>query len=205
MQASPQPKDVSHRKYIVTDEIIPRRDLPGFLSTPTQPVIAEFGIGRGRIFSLMANQYPETFFIGVDLFFGPLNDTAKKLSRWGSKNTLLLRYNLVQPALIFPNHFLDGIIVNFPDPWPKKKHTRHRLFYGPAATHIKQILKPGGWVFLQTDQKFYIEDAVQQLQEASFKVKKDVVPDIWKPTFKSGFQLLFEHKKEPFYRVLACT
>jgi tRNA (guanine-N7-)-methyltransferase len=45
--------------------------------------------------------------------------------------------------------------VYFPDPWPKKKHRRHRLINErfPAMTH--QVLQTGGRVFLRTDDPDY--------------------------------------------------
>lgn len=192
-----------HRQLILEEELIVQEALPPLVASKgfTQ-VVAELGVGSGRLLCALAQAHPSYFFVGVDLYYKPLNRTAKKLYRAHVQNAALVRFNVVQPALVFPDHYLEGVIVNFPDPWPKKKHARHRFFYGPVAGHLKKILKPGGWVFLQTDQEFYFKDAVELLTHAKFKIHLDAYPEIWVPEVKSGFQMLFERQGLPIYRVL---
>jgi len=50
--------------------------------------------------------------------------------------------------------------VYFPDPWPKRKHRRHRLINErfPALAH--QALAPAGRIYLRTDDENYFEQMV---------------------------------------------
>ena len=51
--------------------------------------------------------------------------------------------------------------VYFPDPWPKKKHRRHRLINEnfPALAHA--ALAPGGVVYLRTDDADYFSQMTE--------------------------------------------
>jgi tRNA (guanine-N7-)-methyltransferase len=54
-----------------------------------------------------------------------------------------------------PLHAASALHIYFPDPWPKKKHRRHRLINEkfPALAHA--ALARGGVVYLRTDDTDY--------------------------------------------------
>jgi tRNA (guanine-N7-)-methyltransferase len=62
----------------------------------------------------------------------------------------------------FEEASLESVTVNFPDPWPKARHARRRLFteefFGTAA----RKLAPAGRLFLATDDASYARQAVEQ-------------------------------------------
>ena len=47
--------------------------------------------------------------------------------------------------------------IYFPDPWPKRKHRRHRLVSERFPALAQQVLAPGGTVYLRTDDEDYFE------------------------------------------------
>jgi len=177
------------------------------LSTRVPPqyryVVAELGIGNGALLKQMAASHPEVYFLGVELYYKPLGQAAKRLHRNGIHNAQLIRYNALHPAILFPDCFLDGLIVNFPEPWPKAKHHKYRIFFGPFASQIRKVLKLDGWVFLQTDQKSYFDAAKTLLSQAQFQVQEDEYPFVMAPAARSYFHNLFESKGDPIYRLLA--
>src|SRR5437899_2476343 len=58
---------------------------------------------------------------------------------------------------LLPRHSAVALHIYFPDPWPKRKHWRHRLVNErfPGLTH--RALAEGGAVFLRTDDADYFE------------------------------------------------
>jgi len=52
---------------------------------------------------------------------------------------------------ILPSNIFDMIIVNFPDPWPKKRHWKHRLVDTEFPIKTAGLLKAGGIIHLATD------------------------------------------------------
>ena len=58
---------------------------------------------------------------------------------------------------LLPPHAATVLHVYFPDPWPKRKHYRHRLVKEGFPALASQALAPGGMVCLRTDDPVYFE------------------------------------------------
>ena len=50
-----------------------------------------------------------------------------------------------------------------PDPWPKAKHHRRRLFQEPFLNAVVRVLKPGGEFLFKTDHEEYFEWSEEHL------------------------------------------
>jgi tRNA (guanine-N7-)-methyltransferase len=71
-------------------------------------------------------------------------------------------------AQTFTTHYLrdesvDGVFVNFPDPWPKTKHAKHRLIQQPFVRELARTLKSGGEVTLATDDLAYATQMIEEI------------------------------------------
>ena len=123
-----------------------------------QPVEIELGSGDGSFFARYAQMHPERNFLGVERLLGRLRKIEKKGLRAGLKNVALLRLeaSYVMGFLVAPAS-IDALHIYFPDPWPKRKHRKNRLI-NPAFTELTaKALKPGGIVYLRTDDLDYFE------------------------------------------------
>ena len=69
---------------------------------------------------------------------------------------------------LLPPHAASALHIYFPDPWPKKKHRRHRLINESFPALARTALAPGGVVYLRTDDVDYF----QQMTEV-FVASKD--------------------------------
>jgi tRNA (guanine-N7-)-methyltransferase len=141
--------------------IVDRLDLARLFPKP-QPIEIELGSGDGTFLVNLAAQCPGHNFIGVERLLGRLHKLDRKGRRAGLKNLRAVRiessYFL---QYLLPARSVAAVHIYFPDPWPKRKHRRHRLVNEgfPALTH--QALTPGGTVFLRTDD----EDYFRQMNE----------------------------------------
>ena len=120
------------------------------------PLEVELGSGDGSFLAQWAAAFPERNFLGVERLLGRLRKLDRKARRAGLANVRLLRieagYFL---EYLLPAACVHALHVYFPDPWPKRKHRKHRLvnerFPGLAA----KILVPRGLVYLRTDDADY--------------------------------------------------
>lgn len=137
--------------------IVERLDLTKLFAKP-QPLEVELGCGDASFITKYAKLYPDRNFIGVERLLGRIVKLHKKGRRAGLTNLRGVRIeNAYFLEWLLPEHTASAIHVYFPDPWPKKKHRRHRLINErfPALAHA--ALKSGGCVYLRTDDADYFE------------------------------------------------
>lgn len=63
------------------------------------------------------------------------------------------------------NEVIQRIVVNFPDPWPKSRHRKHRLFQDEFMNDIVRVLVDSGIIILATDDKNYLIQAIKIMQQ----------------------------------------
>ncbi len=119
----------------------------------TQPLDVELGSGDGSFLVDYAHLHPERNFIGVERLLG----RAKKIDRKGGRLGLTnLRAIRIESAYfleyLLPRHSASALHIYFPDPWPKKKHRRHRLINDRFPGLAARALTPDGRIYLRTDE-----------------------------------------------------
>ena len=127
-----------------------------------QPVEVELGSGDGSFLVEYAAQHLEHNFIGVERLLGRI----RKMDRKGLhlRLTNLLGVRIESSYLLeylLPANSAMALHVYFPDPWPKRKHRRHRLINERFPTLARQALVPGGMVYLRTDDQNYLGQIIE--------------------------------------------
>ena len=137
--------------------IIERLDLAKLFPAP-QPLEVELGCGDSSFLVEYARRLPGHNFIGVERLLGRLRKLDRKGRRAGLTN---LRGVRIESSYfleyLLPPHSAVALHVYFPDPWPKRKHRRHRLINERFPALAQQALTPGGTVYLRTDDANYFE------------------------------------------------
>jgi len=123
-----------------------------------QALEVELGCGDASFLVECARRRPANNFIGVERLLGRLQKLDRKGRRAGLKN---LRGVRIESAYflryLLPAHSARALHIYFPDPWPKKKHRRHRLINESFPALARAALAPGGTVFLRTDDADYFQ------------------------------------------------
>lgn len=92
---------------------------------------------------------------------------AGRAARQGVDNLAVLRGEaLYLLATYLPRGFADTLHVYFPDPWPKSKHHRRRLFDPASVDLVLGVLRPGGRLEFATDFLSYGERVETLLADA---------------------------------------
>jgi tRNA (guanine-N7-)-methyltransferase len=134
---------------------IERLDL-GRMFPVAQPLELELGTGDGSFLLQWAGRHPERNFLGVERLLGRLRKVDRKGRRAGLVNLRLIRLEAAYfLEYLMPKASVQALHLYFPDPWPKRKHWRHRLVQAPFAEVVAQALAPGGVIYLRTDSAEY--------------------------------------------------
>ena len=126
-----------------------------------QPLEVELGSGDGSFLAEYARLHPGHNFIGVERLLGRIRKLDRKGRRAGLTN---LRGVRIESSYfleyLLPPRSAVALHIYFPDPWPKRKHRRHRLINERFPALARQALAPGGTVYLRTDDEDYFEQMV---------------------------------------------
>ena len=145
--------------YPVTS-IVERIDLAK-LFAENRALEVELGSGDGSFLVEYARQHPERNFVGVERLLGRIRKLDRKGRRAGLKN---LRGVRIESSYfleyLLPRHSAVALHIYFPDPWPKRKHRRHRLINERFPELASQALAVDGTVYLRTDDQDYFEQMV---------------------------------------------
>lgn len=112
----------------------------------------EIGFGKGRYLLRRCQEDPDRRFLGIELaseYFGMFVERAhrKHLGNW-----IALRGDaLALLAAVLPRGFAAAVHVYFPDPWPKSRHHKRRLFDPETVDLVLALLAPGGRLLFATD------------------------------------------------------
>ncbi len=121
-------------------------------------LVVEFGFGRGEFMMELARKHPEVAYVGVELSRKRVLKMARRLARTPLRNLRLLHApgELVLEELLL-RASVEAFWINFPDPWPKKRHHKRRLVTGSRVGCLAERLRPGGVVHVATDHAGYAE------------------------------------------------
>ena len=127
-----------------------------------QPLEVELGCGDASFLVEFARRNPERNFIGVERLLGRIQKLDRKGRRAGLAN---LRGVRIESSyflqFLLPPHSAAALHIYFPDPWPKKKHRKHRLIGGNFPALARAALASGGAVYLRTDDADYFQQMTE--------------------------------------------
>jgi tRNA (guanine-N7-)-methyltransferase len=141
--------------------IVEPLDLAALFPQP-QPVEVELGCGDASFLVEYARRNPRRNFIGVERLLGRIQKLDRKGRRAGLANLRGVRIE----SSYFLQHLLPpgsavALHIYFPDPWPKKKHRKHRLIGADFPALARAALAPGGVVYLRTDDADYFRQMTE--------------------------------------------
>jgi len=123
-----------------------------------QPLEVELGAGDGSFLIAWAKANPRHNFLGVERLLGRIRKIERKASRAGLPNVRLMRIEASYfLEYLLPLNSVTALHIYFPDPWPKRKHWKHRLINDAFPALCARVLVPGGRVFVRTDDGDYFE------------------------------------------------
>ena len=143
-----------------------------------QPLYLEIGCGKGGFADQFALKYPDRNIIALDInidMLGVGRRTIVRLFEEAGKdsvdNLLLVNYNVEQlDKIIFPEDEIEGLFINFCNPWPRAKHKKRRLTYYKKLQMYKSFLKPDAEIRFKTDDDELFEESLEYFEQSGYEI-----------------------------------
>lgn len=128
----------------------------------------ELGSGWGEVAISMALKRPNTGFVLMEKKFDRIRHTMRAIERNKLENVKILCVNFNWFLEdVFEENVFSEILLNFPDPWPKKRHHKKRTM-NPKFLHSLETLLPiGGKFSFATDYGPYARKAIRLFRDSS--------------------------------------
>lgn len=124
----------------------------------SNPVKIEFCSGNGQWIAQRAAADPSANWVAVEMKFGRTRKIWAKIKNLELENLFVVNGEAEQASqLYFPKNSVHEIFINFPDPWPKRRHERHRLVKPAFVIAMAELLTENGTVTIVTDDASYSE------------------------------------------------
>ena len=122
----------------------------------TAPLVVEIGFGNGLFLIQQAEHKPDANLVGIELSWRRVQRLAKRLDE-AELGFVRLIHGEAQVALehLFSPNSIGEVFINFPDPWPKKRHQSRRLVQTGLVELLHDRLAPSGQVTIATDHPEY--------------------------------------------------
>ena len=123
-------------------------------------------------------KYPDRNISALDIkidMLGVGRRTIVKLFEEAGKdsvdNLLLVNYNVEQlDKVIFPEDEIEGLFINFCNPWPRAKHKKRRLTYYKKLQMYKSFLKPDAEIRFKTDDDELFEESLEYFEQSGYEI-----------------------------------
>ena len=111
--------------------------------------VLEIGFGMGEATVATALREPEVGVIAADLHTPGIGKLISELVLNEINSVRVVEADALELLYTrFPQDFLDGLRIFFPDPWPKARHHKRRLLTATNATELAKYVKAGGFLHL---------------------------------------------------------
>ena len=173
------------------------------LAPGSGPWEVELGFGKGRYLIRRARAEPEVRFLGVEVAAKYHRVLAARADRRGVENLVAVRAEALRAlATVLPRRFARAVHVYFPDPWPKTRHRRRRLFDPETVDLVLGLLRDDGRLFFATD---FLEYGA--LVEAILRSHPNVAVECrevpWEDGARTNYEEKYEAEGRPIHRLVA--
>lgn len=123
-----------------------------------RPLELELGSGDGSFLVEYARRHPERNFLGIERLLGRLRKAERRARRAGLTNVRLISIEASYfLRYLLPPRAVTAVHVYFPDPWPKRRHQKHRLVNATFVECLGRAMPAGGAVHFRTDNRDYLD------------------------------------------------
>lgn len=138
----------------------------------------ELGMGKGSFIIKNAYLYKDNNYIGIEksstIVLKAIENlkNAKTTYQYDYDNLNFLCIDIDNINEYFKDDTISKIYINFPDPWPKKRHENRRLTYINFLNKYYSLLKTDSYIEFKTDNKDLFDFSIEEIKKSKFKLIK---------------------------------
>ena len=178
-------------------------DLEALLPGPELPWEAEIGFGKGRYLLRRAGEEPGGRFLGVEIVSQYYRMARDRAAKRGLENLAVVRGDaLFLMITALGSAWASAVHVYFPDPWPKDRHHKRRLFDPETVDLVLGMLRPGGTLWFASDFLEY-GALVREILANHPAVQLAEVNEPWSDGARTNYEAKFIEEGRPIIRLAA--
>ncbi|MBW6506615.1 MAG: tRNA (guanine(46)-N(7))-methyltransferase TrmB [Rhodobacteraceae bacterium] len=141
---------------------------PQTLFGDVRPLWLEIGFGGGEHMVAMAARYPEVGIVGCEPYINGVAMLLGKIRAAGVGNLAVYPGDARDLLDVLPPGVLAKAFLNYPDPWPKRRHHRRRFVTPDYLGPLARAMAPGAEFRVATDIADYMRQTLEEVPKAGF-------------------------------------
>jgi tRNA (guanine-N7-)-methyltransferase len=162
---------------------------------------SEIGFGNGEFLIEKALSNSDAAFIGIELSLTSVTKLLKKIKDLRIDNIAVIMCDAKFAIRELFDENLDGIYMNFPCPWPKKRHRQRRLNNTSFIESFVAALKSYGFTSIYSDYANFIKQFEVSLKENGCFSHIDL--DFNPPIINTKYERKWREQRKYIYHLYA--
>lgn len=122
----------------------------------------EIGFGEGEFIAEVAANNPDWNYLGIEIKYFRYKKALKLVMNQNIRNIKLIHFDAgLAVEQVFVANTFDTVFINFPDPWPKDRHKKHRIINNNFLDNLYNILKKQGRIEFTSDHFDYVTHTIE--------------------------------------------
>ena len=144
------------------------------------PIYLEIGCCKGGFAGQFAVKNPDKNIIAVDIKIDMLGVGRRNIVEIFKNegktdaditNLLLVNYNVEQiDKIITKDDKIQGMFINFCNPWPRPKHNKRRLTFPKKLEMYKNFLDENAEIRFKTDDDALFADSLEYFEQSGYEI-----------------------------------
>ena len=198
-------EDIANSEFVIQNPEKHRGEIVSLFPSK-QPLFIEIGMGKGQFITTLAKNNPDINYIGIEKYSSVLVRAIEKQTELELPNLKFIRMDAENINDVFAENEVDGIYLNFSDPWPKDRHAKRRLTSRQFFARYEKLLKPEARIQFKTDNSALFDFSLEEVEATNFKAN-EVSYDLHNSEWNEGnvmteYEERFSAKGNPIKRVV---
>jgi tRNA (guanine-N7-)-methyltransferase len=156
-----RPSRISEHASRIAERRAALRDVLLEIIAPGSRFVWEVGSGHGHFLTAYAAAHPAECCVGIDIAADRLARADRKRERAGLANLHFVRADADDFLAVMPEKArFAAIYILFPDPWPKRRHSKNRIMKPEFLAAAASAAAKGTPLCFRTDDEPYFREAV---------------------------------------------